>query len=246
MKILLIEDDKITGQALVQILENNGMICDIAETGSAGITACKLHEYDLILLDVVLPDYDGFKIIKTLRDLDQNTPIIVLSGLRNVEDKIKCLDLGSDDFVCKPVLKAELLSRIHAVARRSMRNPNPVIKIGELQVDLIKKCIKTSSNKIIDFTEKEYMMLTLLARRMGSVISKESFIKNLYHGTDEPEFKIIDVFICKIRNKIKEALNTHDEYIHTSWGRGYIMEYRQKSVIDDVKRYGSKKLIAAA
>ncbi len=227
MRILLVEDDQSINSALANVLRFNNIVCDTASSAESGIAACRANDYDMILLDLVLPDQDGFDTIKLLRsDVATSTPILVLSGLPSVDDRIQCLNLGADDYLRKPFHKRELLARINAILRRSSCAVNSVIKIGRLRIDLAKQCIKSDSGDALELTEKEYRIVELMARRIGSVITKSAFIDHLYSGSEEPEFKIIDVFICKIRNKIKALFGDSTEYIHTSWGRGYVMEYR--------------------
>ena len=230
MRILLIEDDQSINGALANVLRTNNIVCDTANSAESGIAACRANDYDLVLLDLVLPDQDGFDTIKILRnDIATTAPILVLSGLPSVDDRVQCLNLGADDYLKKPFHKRELLARIHAILRRSSSTTSSVIKIGRLHIDLSKQCVKSDTGKALELTEKEYRIVELMARRMGSVVTKSCFIDHLYSGSEEPEFKIIDVFICKIRNKIKALFGNGVEYIHTAWGRGYVMEYRPET-----------------
>jgi two-component system cell cycle response regulator CtrA len=238
MRILIIEDDKVTSDLLTRVLENEGAICEQVYTGSAGIIACKTqadHTYDVILLDIVLPDQSGCQVLKSIRTMGCKTPIIGLSGLKTTEDKTRCLDLGSDDYIAKPFDKNELLARIRAVMRRTYGNTSSTIEIGELVIDLVRKHVKTKSGKVVDFTEKEYMMFELMAQRLGAIISKSTFINNLYQGLERPEEKIIDVFTCKMRTKIANAVGNWQRYLHTVWGRGYTLEYRPLEICKSKK-----------
>lgn len=141
MRILLIEDDSSINNALANVLRANNIVCDTANSAESGIAACRANGYDVILLDLVLPDRDGFSTIKSLReDLSKNTPILVLSGLHTVEDRVRCLDLGADDYLKKPFHKKELLSRINAILRRASTTTTSVIKTGELCIDVAKTC----------------------------------------------------------------------------------------------------------
>jgi two-component system cell cycle response regulator CtrA len=222
MRILLIEDDSITAKNLDLLLKSEGFICDITDLGEDGLEIGKLYEYDLIILDLLLPDMDGFEVVKRLRSSQVKTPILVLSGLNQTENKIKGLGFGADDYLTKPFSKGELIARIHAIIRRSHGHSDSVINTGPLCVNLQNRTASVDG-ATLSLTGKEYAILELLSLRKGTTLTKEMFLNHLYGGMDEPELKIIDVFICKLRRKIAEALND-DSYIETVWGRGYMLK----------------------
>ena len=181
----------------------------------------KLYDYDIILLDIMLPDMDGFEVLRRLRDSRVKTPILILSGLTQSESKVKGLKTGSDDYMTKPFDKAELLARIQAIVRRSAGHAQSVVTTGQLSVNLDAHTVEVNGQSI-HLTGKEYGILELLSLRKGTTLTKEMFLNHLYGGMDEPELKIIDVFICKLRKKLSTA--TGDEnYIETVWGRGYVL-----------------------
>ena len=221
MRVLLIEDDSSTAKSIENVLKTEGFICDSTDLGEDGLEIGKLYEYDLIILDLMLPDMDGFEVLKRLRASQIETPVLVLSGLGETEDKVKGLGFGADDYIVKPFSKMELLARIQAIVRRSRGHSDSIIRTGKLLVNM-KDRTASVDNAIIPLTSKEYGILELLSLRKGATLTKEMFLNHLYGGIDEPELKIIDVFICKLRRKLAEALGGND-CIETVWGRGYVL-----------------------
>ena len=221
MRVLLIEDDSATAQSIELMLKSDGFNVYTANLGEEGVDLGKLYDYDIILLDLNLPDMSGFEVLRSLRDSKVKTPTLILSGLAGVEDKIKGLGFGADDYMTKPFHKDELVARIHAVVRRSKGYAPSVIKTGDLVVNLDTKTVEINGART-HLTGKEYQILELLSLRKGASVTKEMFLTNLYGGMDEPEIKIIDVFICKLRKKLATASRGKD-YIETIWGRGYML-----------------------
>jgi two-component system cell cycle response regulator CtrA len=189
--------------------------------GEEALDLAKRYEYDIIILDLQLPDMDGLDVIRTLRAAKINMPVLVLSGTVTVDAKVKALKAGADDFMTKPFHKDELVARVQAVIRRTKGHSQSVIAIGELVVNLDTKTVEVRGARV-NLTSKEYQIIELLALRKGSTISKEALLDHLYGGMDEPEMKIIDVFICKLRKKIDEFCKG-EQYIETVWSRGYML-----------------------
>ncbi|TXN19178.1 response regulator transcription factor, partial [Methylobacterium sp. WL93] len=181
----------------------------------------KLYDYDIILLDLNLPDMSGYEVLRSLRLAKVKTPILILSGMASIEDKVKGLGFGADDYLTKPFHKDELVARIQAIVRRSQGHAEAVVTVDDLTINIDKKFVKVAGTSI-NLTTKEYQMLELLALRKGTAITKEMFLNQLYGGMDEPELKIIDVFICKLRKKLANA-SQGKTYIETIWGRGYVL-----------------------
>lgn len=221
MRVLIIEDDQTTSKTIQVALKSEGFICDSTEIGEDGLEIARHYEYDLIVLDLMLPDIDGYEILRRLRAVQVSTPVLILSGLSGIDDKIKGLGVGADDYLTKPYNKDELIARVRAIIRRSKGHPNSVITIGRLKINLNTKTVE-ANGKNLKLTGREYAILELLAIRKGATLSKEIFLNHLYGGMEEPEFKIIDVFICKLRKKLADALN-NENYIETVWGRGYVL-----------------------
>ena len=222
MRILLIEDDTPTAKSIEALLKKEGLVVDTTNFGQYGLEVGKIYDYDGIILDLMLPDIDGLEVIKKLRSANVRTPVIVLSGLSDCKDKVKCLDIGADDYITKPFEGAELVSRIQAVVRRSKGHAESIIKIGRITVNLQSRRVEVDG-KVLHLTGKEYSILELLCLRKGATLTKDMFLNHLYGGMDEPELKIIDVFVCKLRKKLMDALDG-ECYIETIWGRGYTIK----------------------
>jgi two-component system cell cycle response regulator CtrA len=219
MRVLLVEDDSATARSIEMMLRSEGYVCDSTDLGEDGFEIAKLYDYDAIILDLMLPDMDGYDVLRRLRDSKVGTPILVLSGLSGLDDKVKCLGFGADDYLTKPFHKLELIARLQAIVRRTRGHPDSVIKTGKLEVNLEQK-IAEVGGRALRLTGKEYAILELLSLRKGTTLTKENFLNHLYGGMDEPDLKIIDVFVCKLRKKLSEATDG-ENYIETVWGRGY-------------------------
>ena len=222
MRVLLIEDDSATAQSIELMLKSESFNVYTTDLGEEGIDLGKIYDYDIILLDLNLPDMSGFEVLRSLRVSRVKTPIMILSGLAGIEDKIKGLGVGADDYMTKPFHKDELIARIQAIVRRSKGHARSVIECGELVVNLDTKMAKINGRPL-HLTTKEYQILELLTLRMGMTHTKEMILNHLYGGMDEPEIKIIDVFICKLRKKLTKMSGDGNNYIETIWGRGYVM-----------------------
>jgi two-component system cell cycle response regulator CtrA len=221
MRILLIEDDSATAQSIVLMLKTEGFDVHTTSLGHEGAELGKSSDYDLIVLDLDLPDMSGFEVLRSLRFGKVQTPVLILSGFSGVREKAKALGFGADDYLTKPFHKDELIARIHAVWRRSRRPVQSVIRIGDLVVNLAEKTVKLGGIRL-HLTVKEYEILAVLAVRRGAVLTKEMLLTQLYGGIDEPCLKIIDVFLCKLRKKLAAA-SKGQNYIETIWGRGYVL-----------------------
>lgn len=221
MRVLLVEDDSSTAKSIELMLKSEGYVVDNTDLGEDGLDLGKLYDYDIIILDLMLPDMDGYEVLKRLRAAKVNTPILILSGLADLDNKIKGLGFGADDYLTKPFDKRELIARIQAIVRRSQGHAQSTIVTGRVTVNLDSRTVDVDG-KPLHLTGKEYGILELLSLRKGTTLTKEMFLNHLYGGMDEPEVKIIDVFICKLRKKIEE-MTDGDNYIETVWGRGYVL-----------------------
>jgi len=221
MRILLIEDDPSTADSIELILRKANLNTYVTDSGEEGIELAKLYDYDLILLDLSLPDMDGYDVLRKLRLARISTPTLILTGLDGTDNKIKGFGAGADDYLTKPFHRDELIARIHAIIRRSKGHSQSVIRTGKIAVNLDAKTVEANGHPV-HLTGKEYQMLELLSLRKGSTLTKEMFLNHLYGGLDEPEVKIIDVFICKLRKKLALATDGAN-YIETVWGRGYVL-----------------------
>lgn len=221
MRVLLVEDDPTTSRSIELMLSQANLNVYATDLGEEGVDLAKLYDYDLILLDLNLPDMDGHDVLRQLRMARVETPILILTGTDDTESKIKGFGFGADDYLTKPFHRDELVARIHAIIRRSKGHAQSLIQTGKVTVNLDAKTVE-ADGQAVHLTGKEYQMLELLSLRKGTTLTKEMFLNHLYGGMDEPELKIIDVFICKLRKKLAQATDG-DNYIETVWGRGYVL-----------------------
>ncbi|MCZ4260201.1 MAG: response regulator transcription factor CtrA [Limimaricola soesokkakensis] len=221
MRVLLVEDDPTTSKSIELMLTHANLNVYATDMGEEGIDLAKLYDYDLILLDLHLPDMTGHEVLRQLRLHRVSTPILILSGDDDTESKLKGFGFGADDYLTKPFHRDELVARIHAIIRRSKGHAQSVIVTGEVAINLDAKTVEAGGQSV-HLTGKEYQMLELLSLRKGTTLTKEMFLNHLYGGMDEPELKIIDVFICKLRKKLAQATGGA-HYIETVWGRGYVL-----------------------
>ena len=221
MRVLLIEDEPTTAKSIELMLSTEGFNVYTTDLGEEGLDLGKLYDYDIILLDLNLPDMHGYDVLKKLRTAKVSTPVLILSGIGEMDSKVRALGFGADDYVTKPFHRDELVARIHAIIRRSKGHSQSVIRTGKLAVNLDAKTVEVDSARV-HLTGKEYAIMELLTLRKGTTLTKETILDQLYGGMDEPEIKIIDVYICKLRRKLRLACDG-DGYIETVWGRGYTL-----------------------
>jgi two-component system cell cycle response regulator CtrA len=221
MRVLLVEDDSATSKSIELMLRSEGFVCDTTDLGEDGLEIGKIYDYDIIILDLMLPDIDGYEVLRRLRAARVKTPILILSGLSELDNKLKGLGFGADDYLTKPFDKRELVARINAIVRRAKGHSQSIIKTGKLTINLDTRTVE-SNGAPVHLTGKEYGILELLSLRKGTTLTKEMFLNHLYGGIDEPELKIIDVFVCKLRKKLSAACDG-ENYIETVWGRGYVL-----------------------
>ena len=221
MRVLLVEDDSSVAKSIELMLQSEGYIVDSTDLGEDGLEIGKLYDYDIIILDLMLPDIDGYEVLRRFRAARVTTPILILSGLSELDHKIRGLGVGADDYLTKPFDKRELVARIQAIVRRSKGHSDSIIRTGRLTVNLDTRTVEVDTQPL-HLTGKEYGILELLSLRKGTTLTKEMFLNHLYGGMDEPELKIIDVFVCKLRKKLANATQG-ENYIETVWGRGYVL-----------------------
>ena len=221
MRVLLIEDDPSTARSIEAMLGAEGFNVYVTDLGEEGLDLGKLYDYDIIVLDLNLPDMNGYDVLKKLRLAKVETPILILSGMSEADDKVKGLVFGADDYLTKPFDKSELVARLNAVVTRSKGHAQSIISTGKMAVNLDAHAVEVEGAPV-HLTGKEYGILELLSLRKGTTLTKEMFLNHLYGGMDEPELKIIDVFVCKLRKKIATATGG-SHYIETVWGRGYVL-----------------------
>ncbi|MFT5868111.1 MAG: two-component system cell cycle response regulator CtrA [Paracoccaceae bacterium] len=228
MRVLLVEDDPTTSKSIEMMLSHANLNVYSTDLGEEGVDLAKLYDYDLILLDLNLPDMTGHEVLRQLRLARVDTPILILSGEGDTDSKLKGFGFGADDYLTKPFHREELVARIHAIIRRSKGHAQSIIRTGQVAVNLDAKTVEVDGRSV-HLTGKEYQMLELLSLRKGTTLTKEMFLNHLYGGMDEPELKIIDVFICKLRKKLSQATGGENN-IETVWGRGYVLRDPQPAI----------------
>jgi len=221
MDVMVIEDEPVAARAVENILTVEGFNVHSTDLGEEGLYHCQIHKYDLILLDLDLPDMHGSDVLKELRAAKVDAPILIMSGVSDVATKVRCLSFGADDYITKPFHVNEFVARIDAVVRRSRGLPRTVIRTGKLTVDLDAK-VADFDGTVIPLTGTEYAMLELLSLRKGKTLTKAMLFNLLYAGKDQPLAKIIDVYMCKLRRKLALACGCNS-YIETVWGSGYML-----------------------
>ena len=231
MRVLLVEDDPSISRMIELMLKHANLNVSATDLGGEGIDLAKLYDYDLILLDLNLPDMNGHDVVRQLRLEKIETPVLILTGDDDTENKLKGFRVGADDYMTKPFHREELIARIHAIIRRSKGHAQSIIKTGLVEINLDAKTVE-AGGKPVHLTGKEYQVLELLSLRKGTTMSKDMFLNHLYGGMDEPELKIIDVFICKLRKKLEQATGCRTN-IETVWGRGYVLRDPETAILKD-------------
>lgn len=220
VRLLLVEDDRLLAEALARSLELSGFVVYATAFGEDALDLADAYRFDLILLDLTLPDMPGRQVLQDLREIHRGIPVIILSGDADVGTKVEQLSGGADDYITKPFHPEELIARITALLRRAQEAAPTAIEVGPLTLDLVTHRALVEG-EVVPLTGKEYACLEFLARKRGMTVTKEMFLRHLYAGRQEPEMKIIDVFICKIRRKLRES--GAPRVIETVWGRGYMI-----------------------
>jgi two-component system, cell cycle response regulator CtrA len=220
MRVLLVEGDSGAGKALSAFLKAEGIIVETADTGEDALDLLRHYEFDLVLLNLLLPDMDGTTLITRMRAAKREEPVLAMAKSTNLRARLKALTAGGDDVVDQGVDRAELLARMRAIVRRSRGYSQPLLQAGTLVLDVNQQDVVTNGTRI-RLSAKEFGILHLLVLRKNMVMSKDAILSAIYGGMDEPESKIIDVFVCKLRGKLAAAGLRN--VIGTVWGRGYIV-----------------------
>ena len=221
MHILLVEDNPVAAKSIELKLVAEGHNVFTTDLGEDAVELTSVYDYDLVLLDLDLADMDGLDVLRQVRMKRIRTPVIILTASSDIETKVKALGAGADDFISKPFHKAELAARINAVVRRSRGHSESIIRTGNIALNIDTRTAEVCGAPV-HLTPSEYKVLELLSLRKNSVLTKEMCLNHLYNGLKEPEVKIIDVFICKLRKKLAAAAQGHNQ-IETVWGGGYML-----------------------
>jgi len=221
MRVLLVEDEKRIANFVAKGLRENAFAVDVAETGEDALYQAEINTYDVIILDVMIPAPDGFKVCRELRDKGSQIPILMLTARDAVEDRIEGLDTGADDYLTKPFAFGELLARLRAILRRKEKAFLPsCITVADLEIDTKAQRAWRSGNEI-SFTTKEFTVLEYLARNAGKVIGREEISEHCWDETYDPFSNLIEVFINRLRKKIDSDGKT--PLLHTRRGAGYVL-----------------------
>ena len=221
MRVLIASVDIFTVASIKLTLAKENVMYDTTDLSEDGLYMAKLYDYDIILLDLPPPDIDGYEMLQRLRAARVDTPILILSGPRELSQRVKLLRFGADDFLTKPFDGAELSARIQAIVRRSNGHSQSTIQTGKLVVNLDTRVVSVDDQPV-NLTNREYAIVELLSLRKGTTVTRETFLNHLYGGIDEPELKTMDVFVCKLRKKLTRA-TSGNHYIEAVWGRGYVL-----------------------
>ncbi len=225
MKILIIEDDQILAKNLKEVLVKDGFAVDVAFSKDGGLVETEVNEYDCVVLDINLPDGSGFDLLKELRQSENQTPVIIVTARGEVEDRVKGLNLGADDYVPKPIDSNELIARIRAVIRRNSQSALPVISIGDLVVKPAEHLAKVGNNTL-DLTAKEFAVLEYLAQHSGQAVTRTMLMEHIWGSDFDTLSNVIDVYIRNLRRKLEK--HSKDKLITTIRGKGYILGKHEK------------------
>ncbi len=221
MRLLVVEDDSKIASFLEKGLHEAGFAVDVAKDGVEGLSLALTEPYDAAVIDIMLPGMDGLTLIETLRERKVETPVLILSARQSVDDRVEGLQRGGDDYMVKPFSFNELLARIQALLRRGVKTAEPaVLQVGDLRLDPLTREVYRQEEKI-DLPAKEYALLELMMRSAGRVLSKTSILERIYDYSFDPQTNVVDVLVCRLRNKIDKQYS--DKLIHTVRGMGYVL-----------------------
>lgn len=224
MRVLLIEDETKTGDYLKQGLSENGFVADLARNGPDGLHLARTGGYDVVVLDVNLPGMDGWSVIREFRLSGGHTPVLFLTARDKIEDRVKGLELGADDYLVKPFAFSELLARLRSLLRRGKTREAENLRMADLELDLLKRRV-FRGGKRIDLTSKEFALLALFMRKQGEVLSRTLIAEQVWDINFDSDTNVVEVAVRRLRAKIDDPFALH--LIHTVRGMGYVMEARE-------------------
>jgi two-component system OmpR family response regulator len=216
MRILILEDEPDLASALQRALREEGFACDVCRDGRSGLHELESWEYDLLVLDLMLPEIDGRTVLRRLRER-KRTPVLVLTARDSTDDKVALLDAGADDYLTKPFQLDELLARVRALVRRSANEPSPSIELDDLRIDLVAREVRRKGQKVA-LSPKEYALLEYLALHRGSLVSRTTLYEHLYERDEDTASNVLDVYVAGLRRKLGRDL------VRTRRGEGYVLD----------------------
>ena len=216
MRVLIVEDEADLADALRAAMQEEGYACDVARDGRDALHALESWEYDLVLLDLMLPRLEGAELLRRLREA-KDTPVLVLTARDTAADKVRLLDAGADDYLTKPFALDELLARARALIRRAAREARPVLELGEVHVDLVARQVRRAGASV-PLTPKEYALVEYLALHRGRVVSRTTLLEHLYDAREDTLSNVLDVYVSSVRRKLG-----HD-FVRTRRGEGYVVD----------------------
>lgn len=226
MRVLIVEDEPKAGDYLRQGLSESGYVVDLARNGVDGQHLALTEDYDLIILDVMLPGIDGWRVLQEIRHYGKDTPVLFLTARDKVEDRVKGLELGADDYLVKPFAFSELLARVKTLLRRGKAHEPELLRVADLEVDLLRRRVTRGGNRI-DLTAREFTLLALLMRRQGDVLTRMLIASQVWDMNFDSDTNVVEVAIRRLRSKIDD--NYSPKLIHTMRGMGYVLEARDEN-----------------
>lgn len=223
MHVLIIEDEKKTAAYLKKGLSEHGFSVDVCHGGADGLDATRNRPYDLVILDVMLPERDGWSVLSEMRHGGNSTPVLFLTARDSVQDRVKGLELGADDYLVKPFAFSELLARMRTILRRGPSRQQEQLHVADLEIDFLRNRA-SRAGRPLDLTPKEFLLLSLLARRQGEVLSRTAISEEVWDINFESDTNIVDVAVRRLRGKVDDPFDR--KLIHTVRGRGYVFEER--------------------
>ncbi|HDZ89724.1 MAG: response regulator transcription factor [Deltaproteobacteria bacterium] len=225
MRILVVEDDRKIASFISKGLKEAGFAVDVAHDGVDGLHLGENEPYDAAVVDIMLPGLDGISLIERLRTKRITIPVIILSAKRSVDDRVRGLQSGGDDYLTKPFSFSELLARIHALIRRATRESEPsTLRAGDLEMDLLGRQVRRGDQEI-SLPAREFALLEYLIRNKGRIVSKTSILEHVYDYSFDPQTNVVDVLVCRLRNKVDKGFDR--KMIHTVRGMGYVLKEEQ-------------------
>ncbi len=224
MKLLVVEDEEKTAAYLQKGLQENGFVLDVASNGDDGLHLARNAHYDLIILDVMLPQRDGWSVLTALRELGKATPVLFLTARDSITDRVKGLELGADDYLVKPFAFSELLARVRSILRRGPNRASDELVVGDLTIDFRRHRAERAGRRL-DLTPKEFALVSLLARHAGEVLSRTLIAEQVWDMNFDSDTNVVDVHVRRLRSKVDDPFE--HKLIHTVRGVGYVLEVRE-------------------